>query len=144
MTERGLMVDVLGKLIVELRDDTAVHAIVSDRVGGPTVAADWAGTGVAYVKLTRLGPIRRKPRAAMMSGRVLLDAFGRTDQEAAALYGACSDVLSAKGPRRSAGGVAIYLSIEEIGGQYVLDPDSDQPVERSIYVYSAPLARASS
>jgi hypothetical protein len=151
MADRGKMVSVLGKIIVELRSDPAVMAILGvgneryvvgadapDDVGGDP------GTWKPYVLVRRLGPIRRLPRAPVARGRVSVDTFGKTAQQATELYGAVSDVLSARGPRRSAGGVAIYLSIEEVGGQAVLDPDTDQPVERSIYSYTAPLAQVGS
>ena len=136
------MVDVTGKVIVELRSNAAVFAIAGNRVGGRTSSAGWSGN--AYVLVERIGPIRRFPRASFFRGRLSVTAFGRTDQEAAALYGAISDVLAGRGPRQSAGGVALYRSEEEVGGQAVLDPDNDQPAERSIYIYSAPLAQAGS
>lgn len=142
MTALGEIFDVTGKLIVEIRSDARVAAIVGNRVGGRDASAGWSGQ--AYVLITRIGPIRRPGRAPFFRGRVSIDTFGRTEREAADLYGAVSDVLHARGPRRSAGGVALYLSIEEVGGQTVLDPDNRQPVERSIYTYSAPLAQAGS
>lgn len=143
------MVSVLGKMIVEARSDPAVLAIIGDPkyvVGGdaPVDVGGDVATWRPYVQIRRLGPIRRLPRAPFASGRVSVDTYGKTPQQATDLYNAISDVFSGRGPRKSAGGVAIYLSIEEVGGQAVLDPETDQPVERSIYVYSAPLAQASS
>jgi hypothetical protein len=137
----GAMVSILGKVIVELRSATAVAAIVGDRVYGAE-AGDEAD-GVAFVLVRRLGPERRKPRSPMTSGRLSVDCYGRTYQEATNLYLAVSDALSAKGPRKSPAGVALYLTVEEVGGQSTIDPDSKQPVERAIYGYSAPLAQAS-
>lgn len=150
MADRGAMLSVLGRMIVEARTDPTVLAILGndatlvtggdppDNVGGdPTTWKPW-------VQIRRLGPIRRAPRAPIAAGRVSVDTYGKDRQQATALYNAISDVFSARGPRRSPGGVALYLSIEEVGGQAVLDPETDQPVERSIYVYSAPLAQASS
>lgn len=150
MADRGAMVSVLGKMIVEARSDATVLAILGGKpeyvVGGdppPNVGGDPL-TWKPWVHIRRLGPIRRLPRAPFASGRVSVDTYGKDAQQATALYNAISDVFSGRGPRKSAGGVAIYLSIEEVGGQAVLDPETDQPVERSIYVYSAPLAQASS
>jgi hypothetical protein len=149
MADRGSMVSVLGRMIVEARSSAAVLAIIGEAkyvVGGdpPDDVGGDPATWKPYVQIRRLGPIRRAPRAPIMSGRVSVDTYGRTAKEATDLYNAISDVFSGRGPRRSPAGVAIYLSTEEIGGQAVLDPDTAQPVERSIYVYAAPLAQASS
>lgn len=149
------MVSVLGKMIVEARSDATVLAILGRvSITGHSAAELVVGgdppeflpprPGSPFVQIRRLGPIRRLPRAPYISGRVQIDTYGRTAQEATELYNAISDVFSGVGPRRSPAGVAIYLSIEEIGGQATLDPDTDQPVERSIYVYAAPLAQAGS
>jgi len=149
MADRGKMVDVLGRLIVEARSDATVLAILARVAGTPAErvvgghAPDFV-VGGPYVLMRRLGPIRRKPRAPLISGRIQMDTYGRTEQEATELYNAISDVFSGRGPRRSPAGVALYLTIEEVGGQALLDPDTDQPVERSIIVYSAPLAQAGS
>lgn len=143
------MLSVLGRLIVEARSDATVLAILGRVAGTPAERvvggeAPDSITGGPFVLLRRLGPIRRKPRAPFMSGRIQVDTYGRTATEATELYNAISDVFSGRGPRRSPAGVALYLTIEEVGGQAVLDPDTDQPVERSIIVYSAPLAQAGS
>lgn len=135
----GKMVSILGRVIVELRSDAAVSAIVGDRVVGGD--APDVSEGLAFVQVRRLGPERRKPRAPVTAGRLSVDCYGRTYQEATNLYAAVSDALSAKGPRKSPAGVALYLTVEEVGGQSTIDPDSKQPVERAIYGYSAPLAQ---
>ena len=134
----GKMVSIIGRVIVELRSDVAVAAIVGDRV----VSGDAPDVGddVAFV-LVRYLETRRLPRAPLGSGRLSVDSYGRTYQEATNLGNAVSDALSAKGPRTSPAGVALYLTVEEIGGQLAIDPDSKQPVVRAIYDYSAPLAQ---
>lgn len=149
MTERGAMVSVLGRMIVEARTDATVLAILG-RVAGTPAERVVGGeapdniVGGPFVLMRRIGPILRKPRAPFAAGRVQIDTYGRSPAEATELYNAISDVFSAKGPRRSPAGVAIYLSIEELGGQAVLDPDVDQPLERTIVAYSIPLAQAGS
>lgn len=144
MADRGKMISVLGKMIVEARTDATVLSIIGSPAMVTGADAPDDATGRPFVLLRRLGPIRRFPRAPMMTGRISVDCYGRTPAEATNLYNAVSNVFSARGPRKSAGGVALYLTIEEVGGMAGLDPDTDQPVERSIYSYSAPLAQASS
>jgi len=149
MADRGKMLSVLGKMIVEARSDAAVLAIIGDPalvVGGdpPDSIGGDPATWKAWVHIRRLGPIRRFPRAPLIRGRVSVETYGATAQQATELFNAISDVFSGRGPRKSAGGVAIYLSIGEVEGQATNDPDTGQPLERSIYVYSAPLAQASS
>lgn len=139
----GVMTSILGKIIVELRSDSAVHAIAGDRVYGKPPPTDAA----PYVLVRRLGPIRRFPRAPYYTGRLLIDCVGRADvatgaQEATNLYNAVSTALHAKGYRKSPGGVTVASTYEELGGQAIDDPDTRQPVERSIYIYSAPTAEA--
>lgn len=139
----GVMTSILGKIIVELRSDAAVHAIAGDRIYGAPPPDDTA----PYVLVRRIGPIRRFPRAPYYTGRLLVDCVGRADvatgvQEATALYNAVSTALHAKGYRKSAGGVTVASTYEELGGQAIDDPDTRQPVERSIYIYSAPTAEA--
>ncbi len=146
-TPIGRMVSIVGKVIVDLREDAAVAAIAGNRVYGRTPPEGDPAYEAPYVLVRRLGPIRRFPRAAYYTGRLLIDCVGRADvptgvAEATTLYGAVSDALHAKGYRQSAGGVALFSSYEELGGQAIEDPDTREPVERSIYIYSAPTAEA--
>lgn len=140
----GKMTNVLGKIIVEVRSDSAVAAIVGDRVFGKAPRGDVGD--VSFVLIQRYGPITRFPHAPYYTGRLLVDCYGPTGpggaQIATALYQAVSDVLHGKGYRQSAGGVAVSASYEELGAQAIDDPDTRQPVERSIYIYSAPTAQA--
>lgn len=143
----GEMTSILGKVIVELRSNAAVHAIAGDRVFGKEPPAGDPAYQAPYIMVRRLGPIRRFPRAPYYTGRLLIDCVGRADvatgaQEATALYNAGSTALHAKGWRQSAAGATVASSYEELGGQAIEDPDTREPVERSIYIYSAPTAEA--
>lgn len=137
------MYSVLGKIIVELRSNAAVAAIAGTRIYGKPPPDDLA----PYVLVRRLGPIRRFPRAPYYTGRLLVDCVGRADvatgaKEATDLYNAVSTALHGKGWRQSPAGVTVASTYEELGGQAIDDPDTRQPVERSIYIYSAPTAQA--
>lgn len=143
----GEMTSVLGKFIVDIRSNTAVHALVGDRVYGRTPPEGEPAYQAPYVLVRRLGPIRRFPRAPYYTGRLLVDCVGRADvatgtKEATDLYNAVSTALHAKGWRQSPAGATVASSYEELGGQAIEDPDTRQPVERSIYIYSAPTAQA--
>jgi hypothetical protein len=147
----GEMTDVLGKLIVEVRESAGMVALASELGGtfagvfGAAARADVTDQS-AFVLLQRYGPISRFPRAPYYTGRILVDCYGPAavggPQIATRLYRAVSDALHAKGYRQSAGGVAVSASYEDLGGQALEDPDTRQPVERSIYIYSAPTAQA--
>lgn len=146
------MIDPTGALVVELRDYfDAVGALEgSSRRGlaataiGDAVYGDRKGADrvAPYVILRRLGPALRKPRAPFARFRYSATCVGTTEAEASTVWGLVSDWLSARGPRRRSGGVAIYLSTEELGAQASLDPDTSEPIEVGIYFVSVPLAQA--
>lgn len=149
MTELGQMVDPTGKIVVELRTDARILALVGTVPGDATKVQVFGGeahkdAAGAYVIVRRLGPMVRAKRAPFGRFRIIVDAYGHTPAEAAKLAGYISDVLATRGPRTSAAGVALYLSVEDVGPQASLDPDTDEPVERTIYSYSAALAQAGS
>jgi hypothetical protein len=147
MTDLGQMLDPTGRIIVELRSDPEILALVGTVPGDATKVQVFGGeahkdAAGAYVVVRRLGPMRRYRRAPVGRFRIVIDAYGRTWQEASKLSGLISDVLATQGPRTSPAGMALYLSVEEVGPQAQLDPDTDEPVERTIYSYSAALAQA--
>lgn len=147
MTELGQMVDPTGKIVVELRTDARILALVGTVPGDATKVQVFGGeahkdASGAYIIVRRLGPMTRSKRAPFVRQRIIVDAYGRTPAEAAKLAGYISDALATRGPRTSPAGVALYLSIEDVGPQASLDPDTDEPVERTIYSYSAALAQA--
>jgi hypothetical protein len=135
--------DVLPKLLIELRDDEIVSSIVGDRVRGkdpegPLLDAegkeiapgDVRGPGeyVPFVVLNRLGGPPH-PTVPIQTVRIGIRCYGRDDREAAVLRNACSRVLHGRGPRTFANGLGIYVSHDTTGGAQDEDPDTDQPLE---------------
>jgi hypothetical protein len=125
--------DPLGTLISELRDANLAGKRVRSKPfidsADPTNSdVQDAGHYRRFVILTVLG-YSRWPRGRLPMQRVRVGArcYGATEQDAAALYGELSDLIDNRGPRLSAAGVAIYQSLDEVGGQAELDPDTDQP-----------------
>lgn len=131
--------DPTGKVVVELRDDPDVDAIVSGRVRGfePQGAtaqydgdAHGPGKYKAFVVVTgspiggRLPGMRMVP---VQPARLTVRCYGRTPQEAAALYGACVKAIHGRGPRTYSG-VAFHQSFDETGGTPDKDPDTGQPL----------------
>ena len=133
------MWDPVGKLVTELRDDPAVQAIAGEnphepaslgaRVRSPEPAAGDAQGPEAYrafVVIVTLGT-PRMPSVPVQRARHAVRCYGRTPQEAAALYAACSDALHHVGPRLHGSGQGIYVSHDDTGGQFSKDPDTGQP-----------------
>lgn len=128
----------LGALIIELR----AADLASKRVrgfdphgggeddDGNVLPGDLRGPGEyqRVVVLSVLGYSRwRRGRMPLQRVRVGARCYGVTPQDASALYGELSDLIDNRGPRLSAAGVAIYQSLDEVGGQAEADPDTDQP-----------------
>lgn len=133
------LVDPTGSVLVLIRDDSAVDAIVHGRVrGGEPAAGDALGPGhyQPFVVLTRLGRSRLK-RAPVQEVRLNAACYGVTHQGAAALAGAVSSAVHPKGPRISAGGVAIWSSFDDGGGDSTKDPDTGQPREDFVIAVNA-------
>lgn len=135
--------DVLPKILLELRDDPTVHGIVGDRVRGKqpegpltdqdgreVAPGDVRGPGeyVPFVVLVRLGGPPH-PRVPIVTARIAVRCYGRTDREAAVLRNACSRAIHGKGPRTFANGLGIYVSHDVTGGQQDSDPETSQPLE---------------
>jgi hypothetical protein len=127
--------NVLPKIINELRDDDAVADIVGAnpdshpaRVRGFEPApGDEAKPYRAFVVLTSQNtpPHPRLPvQRPIITGR----AYGRTLEEAWALYMACSTALHGIGPRVHPNGLGIYASHDDVGGSQDKDPITGQPV----------------
>lgn len=127
------MIDPLGFLLTTIRDAPAVAAI-TPRVRGAQLADDDAPPAVV---LRRLG-VTRSPvgpnsdRVGLQGVTIAALCYGVTFQQAAQLYGAVSDAVHMKGPRRDAGGRLIFLSIDESGGEATLDPDTRWPFETAV------------
>lgn len=124
------MLDPLGKLLTELRDDDGVDALVDGRVRGFEPAAGDAkpkGSYQAFVVISALDS-RREPRSPTARWTFGVRCYGSTAQNAMAVYGACSDAINNIGPRlRASDGLGIYISHDIGGGSAERDPDTQQP-----------------
>lgn len=140
------MIDVTPKYLIELRDDPAVDAICHERVridepapdvihpttGAVIAQGDARGPGeyVAFVVIARLAA-PHDTRSVGQYVRVVTRCYGRTPQEAYALYSACVDVIHNVGPRVH-GTTGIYLSFDDTGATPGRDPVTQQPYEEFI------------
>ena len=124
------MVDPTGFLLTTIRDFPAVAAITTRVRGGEPAPGDALGAGsyLAFVVLSRLGSLRLK-RAPIQEVRLVARCYGATAQGAAALAGAVSDAIHAKGHRINGVGVAIFGSFDDGGLGADKDPDTGQPLE---------------
>jgi hypothetical protein len=132
------MLDPLPKFLIELRSDAAVAAIVGanpdespPRVRGfkphASDVKSQADGYRAFVVLAQLASPRH-PRLPIQRPRIAVRCAGRTKEEAAALYGACSEVLHNRFGRVHSNGLGIYASFDGTGGTEEEDPDTGQPV----------------
>jgi hypothetical protein len=128
----------LGKILTEIRDDATVAALTTRVRGGEPAPGDALGAGhyQRFVVLTRLGQSRLK-RAPMQEVRLLAKCYGASYQDAAALAGAVSDAIHAKGHRISSSGVAIFGSFDDGGEGASADPDTQQPYEAVVIQVNA-------
>jgi hypothetical protein len=129
--------DVLPKLLNEIRDDTAVDAIVDGRVRGfeprgssATYEGDALGPGhyKAFVVLVQLSATR-DPDLPLQDVTVAARCYGRTAVEAAELRWAVSNAIHRAGPRTYSNGLGIYQSFDDQGGEQEADPDTGQPLQ---------------
>lgn len=123
--------DALPKLLLELRDDSAVAAIVDERVRSPEPGpgdAQGPGEYKAFVVLVQLDAPRYS-RIPVQRPQIAVRCYGRTHQEAAALRWACSNAIHDIGPRVHTNGLGIYSSMDTSGGGQETDPDTKQPLQ---------------
>lgn len=123
--------DVLPKLLIEIRSDPAVDAIVDGRVrGGEPADGDAKGPGAyqPFVVLVQL-TAGRHPRLPVQFPRIVARCYGRTHQEAAVLRWAVSDSIHYGKGRIHSNGLGIYQSSDIEGGEQNTDPDTGQPYE---------------
>lgn len=127
------MIDPMGRILTEIRDNVAVAALTTRIRGGEPAPGDALAPGSyqRFVVLTRLGHARLK-RAPVQEVRIVAKCYGVTFQDAAALAGAVSDSVHAKGHRISSSGVVIFGSFDDIGQGAEKDPDTGQPMESFI------------
>ena len=123
------MLDALGRLLTELRDDADVDLLVDGRVRGFEPApgdAQPKGSYQAFVVITTLST-QRLNRAPVQTARYGINCYGSTPQNAMAVYAACSDAVHHAGPRVSGAGLGIYISHDTTGASAEKDPDTGQP-----------------
>lgn len=132
------LVDPLGRILVEIRDDPAVAALTTRIRGGEPAASDALGPGSyqRFVVLVRLGAVRL-PHAPLQEVRIAARCYGLTYQDAMALAGAVSDAIHARGQRISPSGVVIFTSFNDAGLGAEKDPDTGQPHEDLIIAVGA-------
>lgn len=131
------MWDPVGRLLVELRDADRVADIVGvnptepvyPRVRSPKAApgdAQGVGSYRAFVTIATLATPRLQS-VPVQRARHVVRCYGRTPEEAAALYAACSDALHHVGPRVTGAGDGIYVTHDDTGASEGEDPDTGQP-----------------
>jgi hypothetical protein len=135
------LVDVTGYILTTIRDDATVAALTTRIRGGEPAKGDALGPGSyqRFVVLVRLGAQREK-RLPVQEVRIAARCYGLTYQDAAALAGAVSDAIHARGPRISTGGVGIWTSFDDGGEGAGKDPDTDQPMETVVISVNAATA----
>lgn len=116
------MIDVLGKILVEVRDDPTVAAITT-RVRGEEIKKG----DIPPMVIIRTFPIVRSADLPYARHQFLIQCFGKDFPQARELMGAVSNVLHDVGPRQSSAGKAIYRSQEETSGSAQTDPDTQWP-----------------
>lgn len=137
------MIDPLGSLIVEIRDDDDVDTLVDGRVRGfepapnivnPTTGlviregdARGPGSYLSFVVLVTLSA-PPEPRVPLTFATYGARCYGVTPQGAWAVYGALVKSIHHIGARVKANGLGIYHTLVISGGEQSKDPDTAQPV----------------
>jgi hypothetical protein len=137
------MVNVVGAMIAELRDDPDVAAIVGTRVrhamplgevhdattGALVYDGDAHGSGEykAFIVLVVLSdpPVRRVPVQFL---EVVVRCYGTTRQGARELYGAVVKTFHDRGVRVKSNGTGVWRSAMVGGGSDDTDPKTSQPL----------------
>lgn len=123
-----MTVDLLGKVLTEVRDWPAVAAITT-RVRGGEFAPGDAPPCVVIRKLANdLAPFGRGYRAGLQRPLFSVQAYGNSYLQAGQLAAAITDAIHLRGPRKASGRY-IALSLVESGGDQSKDPDTNWPVE---------------
>lgn len=122
--------DPLGSLLVEIRNDFDVEALVDGRVRGFEPAPGDAGAAGSYkafvVIVTLSAP--PDPQLPVTFATYGIRCYGVTPQGAWAVWGAVVKAIHSIGPRLKSNGLGIYRSAVVSGGEQGKDPDTQQPV----------------
>lgn len=122
--------DPLGSLIVEIRSDVEVDALVDGRVRGFEPApgdAKPSGSYQGFIVIVALG-VPPDPQLPVTFATYAIRCYGATPQAAWAVWGAVVSAVHETGPRLKANGLGIYKTIVVDGGEQGKDPDTQQPV----------------
>jgi hypothetical protein len=123
----------LGAIIVELRTDVDLRALVGTRVrgyrpqGGAEGDVQGAGHYKRFVVVSVLSaPV--EPSLPITFAEVGVRAYGTDDTDAWAVWAALVKAIHAVGPRVHTSGLGIYRTAILTGGTQDQDPDTDQPM----------------
>lgn len=128
------LLDPMGALIVELRTDSHVAALVGTRVrGGEPAPGDALGPG-SYQAFVVLSATSRPPHRSLpiSFAEYVVRCYGSTHQNADAVWGAVVKAIHDVGPRLKANGLGIYTSAVISGGDQSRDPDTQQPLVEGV------------
>lgn len=121
------VVDLTGTAIRELLANTAITAIVGQRVRAELASNE----GPPAVVIRALGidysPMGQTRRARLQAPMFAALCYGVTRVQASQLANAVVEAMELRGPRRDASGRLVYLSLVEGGGDVELDPDTRWP-----------------
>lgn len=132
------MVDAVGKLLIELRDDADFAAWHSGRVrveeAAPkteTDAGDARGPGeyVRFVVISTLATPRER-RVPIQRSTYAVNVFGLSPKDAMAGYMKASDAIHRRGARMAGTGasrIGIWKTFDDSGGTPERDPETGQP-----------------
>ena len=139
------LVDPIGLIVTEIRDDATVAALTEGRVRGfepapktKSYEGDAQGTGKykRHVVIVTLGR-RREKRLPVQEVRAAARCYGIDGKDAARVGGAVSDAIHNAGPRISPGGVGVWNSWDDGGEGVLTDPDTAQPYETVVIQVNA-------
>ena len=91
-----------------------------------------AGDEPPAVLLGDSGALRHHTLPAFRPARLTVRTFGQSEEEAAALYRAVSDLLHRLGPLVR-GGVGLWAAFDETGPQPSIDPDTRWPIAFGVF-----------
>lgn len=123
--------NVLPKILNEIRDDPTVDAMTAGRVRGFEPAPGDSkpkGSYQRFVVLVQLDDPRAR-RSPTQRAIIAARCYGTAPGDAGDLRWAVSNAIHEIGPRIHSNGLGIYLSWEESGGEEEKDPNTQQPYQ---------------
>jgi hypothetical protein len=126
------VIDALGKVLIELRDDTAFATWHEGRVRGEEPSpGDAKGPGeyIRFVVISTLATPRER-RVPVQRPTYAINVFGVSPKDAMDGYRLASDVLHRRGVRMAGTGsnrIGIWKSFDDSGANPERDPKTGQP-----------------